>query len=397
VKRSEWSDKQLEELLRQMPKIQDLRNPHDIYQNIPIKKRKQLTWLIPGIAAATALLIFFILVPKLINGTSNSFDKASEAKSSSKDKMDLSVSHKESTISMKKQDNHKKNKLLSDAAKPEFFQTEQLKTAVYEDEVGNGTVLTYWIPDQQAQILIPISTIANDAKDKDWLTLFNEKMQSLTEKDWGLSDFYPVNATLKLDNHDNSIIIDVPTNHQYGQGSANETSFLNVMKKNVTTNSKIRKMKFATDGLPGINFGNYGEVKEMNLEVEQGHAYFFYYPNSSGIPFLVPSIVTYKDIKAAIEAMGSDYPDTELKASLPFRQFNYALIKEKTLFLSINPHSNLKNDKNTLHSFEALLLTAKEFGVEKVMIENTPLPYLGSFDLTKEINVPLAPNLCFIQ
>jgi hypothetical protein len=95
--------------------------------------------------------------------------------------------------------------------------------------------------------------------------------------------------------------------------------------------------------------------------------------------------------------MRSDDPETNLKASMASLQFNNAMIKDNTLFLSINTNSKLINDSNNLHSFEAVLLTAKEFGVEKVVVENAPLQSLGPFDLTKEINVPLAPNLRLIQ
>ncbi|MDV2888166.1 hypothetical protein RYX45_23670, partial [Alkalihalophilus pseudofirmus] len=54
-----------------------------------------------------------------------------------------------------------------------------LKSAVYEDEVANGKVITYWIPDDQAQNLIPISTIVQDPENKSWLDIFNEKMTEL--------------------------------------------------------------------------------------------------------------------------------------------------------------------------------------------------------------------------
>ena len=38
MRKSEWSDKQLEDLLRQMPKIKDNRQPHEIYQSLSVKK-----------------------------------------------------------------------------------------------------------------------------------------------------------------------------------------------------------------------------------------------------------------------------------------------------------------------------------------------------------------------
>lgn len=40
MKKSGWSDHELEALLRRMPKILDYRDPHDIYQNIYLRKRK---------------------------------------------------------------------------------------------------------------------------------------------------------------------------------------------------------------------------------------------------------------------------------------------------------------------------------------------------------------------
>ena len=50
--------------------------------------------------------------------------------------------------------------------------TESNKTALYDDEIGNGTVMTYWIPDSQAQILVPVSTVVNSDTSKDWLDNF---------------------------------------------------------------------------------------------------------------------------------------------------------------------------------------------------------------------------------
>lgn len=41
MKESKWSDEQLQELLSQLPKIKDDRDPRDIYQAIEIKMGKQ--------------------------------------------------------------------------------------------------------------------------------------------------------------------------------------------------------------------------------------------------------------------------------------------------------------------------------------------------------------------
>lgn len=396
MKRSEWSDKQLEELLRQMPKIKDHRDPRDIYQNLSIKKRKTITWILPSIAAAAALLLFFILVPQLMDGTQYSLDKASEEKSSSKQDMKTAEINKDSAIAWKKGEATSKQKAFSGSTKTELMSVDNIKTAIYDDEVGNGTVLTYWIPDPQGQILIPVSTVVNDTGDKSWLTLFNEKMAGLKEKEWGLSDFYPVNATLKP--NDNSVIVDVPSNHSYKDGSTTETNFINILKHDLSSNSNIKKIKFTTNGQPGIEFGNFGLVKEIDIAPQKNHAFFFYYPEGSDLPFLTPSVVTYKDVKTAIEGMKDDQKELGLKSPLlPTIQINDVSTSDNALYITLDGNSRLHDDQQSLCWFEALLLTAKEFGLEKVVVKGAPLTHLGPFDLTKEIRVPLAPNMRNIQ
>lgn len=397
MKKSEWSDSELEKILRQLPKIQDHRDPRDIYQNISLKKRKRKSWLLPGMAAAAALLLFIILVPKLLDGTNFSSDIAKEEKSSiSNNKMNLS--DKESTIAMNNDDASSKKQVYLGAEQAEQIKTESMKTAIYEDEIGNGTVFTYWVPDPQAQILIPISTIVNDTQEQTWPSLYMKTMANLKEEEWGLSNYYPLNLTMTLDENNGNVLVDVPSNHKYGQGATNEINFLNVLKKDISSNSKIKKVKFSTNGKPGIQLGNYGPLEEIDIVPENKHAILFYYPEDSDIPFLTPSVETFSNLNSAFEAMKIDKPQLGLKSSLlPLLPLTDISVMDKTLFLSFKGNSNLKDDQKTISSFEALLLTAKEFGLEKVVVKDSALPNIGPFDLSKENNVPVAPNLRKIQ
>ncbi|MEH7501126.1 negative regulator of sigma-X activity [Neobacillus drentensis] len=391
MKKSEWSDKQLEELLRQMPKIQDDRNPRDIYQNLSIRKNKTKQWLLPGLATVAALLIFFILVPKLMVGTQYSEDKVSQEKSSTG--QDMQKADQNSKPALKKEDNSSKARIFSSAEK-----IETLKTSIYDEEVGKGKVLTYWIPDPQAQILVPVSTVVKNTNDKTWLELFTENMVNLKEQEWGLSEYYPLNATLKLDEQNKAVLVDVPVNHQYGQGSATETNFINVLQKDISSNSNLKRIKFSTNGEPGIELGNYGPQEELKIQQQKNHAFFFYYSEGNEIPYLVPSIETYKDVKTALEAMKKDQPSLGLKSSLlPALPINEVSINEKTLIVTIKEDTSLQDDQSTINAYESLLLTAKEFGLEKVIVTNSPLKNIGPFDLSKENKVPRAPNLRTIQ
>jgi hypothetical protein len=383
VKKSEWSDKQLEELLRQMPKIEDHRNPRDIYQNLSIKKRKKSAWLIPGFAATAALLLFFILIPRFLEGT-QSFDSAKQEESSSQEK--ISIADDKSSILNKEEDD-----LSGSEAK--MMMTEMNKTAIYDDEVENGKVITYWIPDSQAQILVPVSIVVPPDDNKNWLTIFTESMGLLKEEEWGLTDYYPLNATFELDEINNTVIVDVPSDHKYGDGSAGEMTFLDILQKTIASNSQINNIILRTNGQPGIEFGNYGEMDKLDVNREGKHGYFFYTPDGLETTYLVPSTNTFQDINAAFEAMKTDQAEGSLASSIgPSFQIKEFSIQDNKLIINMDGSTLMENTPATVYSFEAILLTAKDFGIETIMVVNAPIKLLGPFDLSKEVKVPLAPN-----
>ncbi|OLS40199.1 GerMN domain-containing protein [Bacillus sp. MRMR6] len=392
MRKSEWSDKQLEDLLRQMPKIQDQRHPREIYQNLSVKKRKRPIWLLPGIATAAAALLFLILIPKLMVGTEYSLDRAQEEKSSSAENSRMTEDNANS-IMMEKQDDASLEEELTHS------QLEQAalgggKTLLFEEEIGNGRVITYWIPDSQVQNLVPISTVVTHEEGANWLTVFTETMEKLTEEEWGLSEFYPLNATLTIDAKDNSLMVDVPKDHKYGQGSAMETNFISSLVRNIASNSDISKIKFFTNGQPGIELGNYGILNELPVNPDENRAYFRFTPEGEQLPMLVPSSDSYKDINAALNAMmKGPSPETGLSSSLvPSIQIQNASIAGTQLVITLSDGSNLENNIDTMYSVEAILLTAKDFGLKTVLFVNAPIEYLGPYQLTAEIKVPLAAN-----
>ncbi|MED3624890.1 hypothetical protein [Neobacillus thermocopriae] len=394
MKKSEWSDKELIEILKEMPKVKDYRDPRDIYQNLSPKKRRTFLWLLPGIASVAALFLLFLIASNIIDNNQHSLEKLKEDTTSSRELA------RENQGTGNGINNAGILKDQSETPKTKVTKETSFQTAVYGDNnLQDGKVLIFWIPDGvQDQNLIPVATIVNTEKNKNWLSLFNENMARLKEKEWGLSDYYPLNASLRLDKSERKVIVDVPDDHTYGQGSKQETLFINMLKRNISSNSEVKQIKFTTNGKSGIELGNYGVVEEIDIKDEKKHAYFFYYPEGSNIPFLVPSPSVYKDINTAFDAMTGDIEEYRLERSLvPSFAINHVSIVDKKLLLTLNDNTKLKDDQMTVWSLEAVLLTAKEFGFEQVLVTNPPISNIGSFDLTREINVPLAPNLREIQ
>ena len=153
MKKSEWSDRQLEEILRQMPRINDCRHPYDIYQNLSIKIKRKRAWVLPGIAMVASLLLLFILVPNTKYFSNRSADIAKSTQSST------ATQHFSANVELNKQDSGMGTLQKQEQPKLLLKQAEGLKSAVYKNEIGKGKVLTYWIPDQQGQLLVPVSTI----------------------------------------------------------------------------------------------------------------------------------------------------------------------------------------------------------------------------------------------
>ncbi|MDQ0219028.1 hypothetical protein ELQ35_09885 [Peribacillus cavernae] len=86
MKRSQWNENDIEELLKNLPNIKDRRHPKDIYQNIEsrIHRKRSNNW-IPLIAAMAALFVLAVLATSIMLGSNNS---ASEDRAIEKTEME---------------------------------------------------------------------------------------------------------------------------------------------------------------------------------------------------------------------------------------------------------------------------------------------------------------------
>lgn len=90
MKKSEWSDEQLEHMLSKMPTIKDNRSPQKIYQHISQRKNKnkKKVWLVPTIASAAAALLLFILAPSFLNTNHSGYESAEMSRENTNMAMD---------------------------------------------------------------------------------------------------------------------------------------------------------------------------------------------------------------------------------------------------------------------------------------------------------------------
>jgi len=413
VKKSQLSDKQLEQILGQMPKIKDHRDPRDIYQNIAhrVEKRRMPAWVIPSAAMAAVLFLAFILSPGLMDWN-QSADKSIDSKSSSESNMamDMDTATKESAakktadqaeqnikIDTSTEDENTGNEFTAKVAENPYAGL----NALYKEElVGQESeVLTYAIPDQNGQILVPITTTIPKEEGKPWIDSFTETMPKLKEEEWGLSEFYPVDATFNYNETSKTLNMDVKADHPFKDGSISSTLLLDAMSQNLS-GMGIDKLTLTTEQKPGMDLGNLGVLEESPITpaANEMRAYMFYQRDDNTQPFLVPTKEQFDTIMLAFEQMRGNIEKLKLTASLP-KDFSTAKIEpeEDSTELKIILDNKMALDNEFLPNLEAILMTAKEFGYQSVKFENAGTDQIGPFKLNDPIPVPVAPNKKVIE
>lgn len=407
MKKSEWTDEQLEEILRQLPKIRDEREPGEIYHNISLKlnKRKQRMWVMPSVATAGAFILFFILVPNLFDwqGTkehsmeiadksSTASEMAIEKKSSDgSQKKSIALDDNQPSTKMAENEEHQKIGLAS------IENIDDQATAVYEEDLAGNEVLTYAVPDPNVEFVVPVSLVVPKEENKTKFDLFKENMDSLRENDWGLDDYFPLKAEMRFDEENKILTVDVPAKHPYSLSTTTEWLLKQVLNYTMSTLDS-KKVRLSTEGNEGIEFSHMGSYSEFVYnEQSRDDAYYFYFPNQSETkPFIVPFKFTDKQstIEEAFAAMRNSQKGQRLVASIPDTlQFETEEASDGgKLIIRFAKDSLLNNDEATLHTVEAILLTAKEFDYDSVIMENANIERIGRFDLSHEIKVPVAPN-----
>ncbi|MBY0122548.1 hypothetical protein [Bacillus sp. S/N-304-OC-R1] len=407
MKRSEWTDDQIEELLGQMPRITDNRDPREIYHNISLKlnKRKQRMWVMPSVATAGAFILFFILVPNLFDwngGKENSMELANNSSTASEmaiEKRSFDEAEHQNTSLIDERQPSTKMAEIDKNQKMGITSIENVdqSTAVYEEDLAGNEVLTYAIPDDTVQFIVPVSIIVPKEDNKTKFDLFKENMESLREQEWGLNDYFPLKANLDFEEENKILTVDVQADHPYSISSNSEWLLNQVLNYTMST-LDIKKVRLTTDGNNGIDFSHMGQINEFVYSDQPGDdAYYFYFPNKSeSKPFIVPFKFSDKQstIAEAFAVMRNSQKGERLVASIPSTiQFDIEdNPDENKLVIRFANDTILNNDESTLHTLEAILLTAKEFNYDVVKLENVNIDRIGRFDLTHEIKVPVAPN-----
>ncbi|RAK22206.1 sporulation and spore germination protein [Anoxybacillus vitaminiphilus] len=372
MRRFEWNEKQMEQLLQQMPHIADERSKEAVYEHLSAKlqKKRIKAWGIPSMASAAALFLFIVLGSSFI-ARHEVEEKAGENAEKRAIVMEMPASEQE-------------EKAVSE------------QSAVIPSRVVSSTswqeqnVVVFGIPDLHAQHVIPVSILVDKDK-KSYSEQFEQAKTVLKEAEWGLSESLLDPLTIVQSNENGRLTVRIPGDHSvFRSGTAGEVMFLDSIEETFRWKG-IKEVVFSTDGKKGIQLSHTGRLDSLTVD-QTKRGYFLYQLDAAHPVFLTPTTESFADIQSALDKM-DDPADSLLQPAIPKNvKIEAVRVNGDEVTVQFSNTSQLENIPEVLWMLEAILLTAKEFGFKSVMFTGGNVKQIGPYTFNIKIGVPLAPN-----
>ncbi|MCA1063232.1 GerMN domain-containing protein [Rossellomorea sp. AcN35-11] len=400
MKKSEWKDRDIEELVRKLPQISDDRTPQSIYANIERQNKKRLisfNRVIPTVAALAVMFILVMLAPSVLNQFNEESMEKSEMNS-------LESSDKTTGNTAQESEHHPKlgNSEMKESSVQE--ETSQFSMAVeeregnpvaadklslYKEDLEGNDFYSYGLISPEA-IPVPISVVDEQGEEADgWLVRQEELAGKLPEGSWGMEEYHPLKGNFEMG--DNRILFTLDEGHPYSGSSAVEYAFYHSLLYSFQYKDVNEIVLQEHDGsVP--QFSSTGEFPRIELNENVHTAYYLYSPNGKE-RFLVPDNINRGNIKKSIQAMKN--PDRNVFQSVIPKNINIS-VSDSDDDLTINFLNELDiealHHDRALEMIEGLLLTSKSSGYEKVKFENIKQQKWNGFDFQEPIETPIGPN-----
>ncbi|MBM7694739.1 hypothetical protein JOC77_004216 [Peribacillus deserti] len=422
MKKYKMSELEIQEALKQFPKITDSRGKEEIFRKVSrtsIKRKGKNRWM-PAAASLAAIILFSILTSSFIFSDQSANEKGSSRQEQASDVRqsdtsggsgkkaaedpDTQVPNKNLGNTDEKEDEAEEEKPVEEDKTDDHSETVPdkkenivLKAATLSSSLvlpadsEEHSYITLAVPDSQLQYIIPITYETEKADKQELLDVLLDKMKTINEEELGLMDYYPLNLGISMGKEEGSINIDFTDKSELN--NLYEFGLLMALE-NTFRYQGYNKITFSTAGKPGIELPDTGPITERVLEQTPKRAFLIYQAEESKPKFLVPNITASSNTVAeAIKEMQNFEPVNSASPSIPADiKIEKVTNENGRLTISLSKDTPFKDDESSLLAIEAILLTAKDFGLTAVLFENAGLSAIGPYDLTKELEIPLAPN-----
>ncbi|MTH52215.1 hypothetical protein GKZ89_02265 [Bacillus mangrovi] len=414
MKKSGFNDKQIEEMLYNLPEIKDKRSPQEIFRKIPAERRRRAKriWFGPVLASAAALFLLFLMFPfqadksaPLAGGGSGSGGAKEESSVSSEQDSSREADTEqtepgperkeaEGAPEGKAEDKAEDKAVPDQPASPERKTEQQEPPAPPEVNVSflaadteqeKNRSLTVAYMDQSVNYTIPVTLISGSEPLK--ADQYNELIASFDESKLGLVSFLQ-DTDIRASENKEAIEIHIDEGRTISTSS--EAMFAEIVKESFGGKG-YSKADLFTGEKPEIDLGPLGSARSLDLQASNKKAIYKYAAEGSSAPLFAESNESYETFKEAYSNMTKDKNET-MKTVMAEQAAVSSIDEQQSELILTFTENELGNNEQTIFMLEALLLTAKEFNYESVSFKGLNLEKVGTMDVTKPVKVPYGAN-----
>lgn len=431
-----YSEENLQNLLKNMPKVEDQQTSDELYEKISSRMNAEETpktpfykqpWLVTSVSAAAVLIFAIITFSWLMDGTYNTADQNSESANdhtnmerkieehkgnadgsaqegeagtfSEGESSDEASEEGQPGISSVPENNSSEDRLPDSSDNAEGGANDN---SITKQEIGGQMFIdesyvffdrphdkfaTIALTGVNSSSLIPVTIIAPP----NWGSVdevYNSISRSVHAKDWGVQEYAFKDVTFHLEKDQNTVTANFPEGYQLPQGELEEQNFINALKEMFRPH-EIKTINVQRNGERGLTFENMGELEEITIEPLNGRAYLMYKNGEQQPGFLSPVTLEEQTIETAFKVMqegvSTDYLIPVIPEGVSFTSIEK---QDNRLELTFNNGADLGGDP--IKVIESILVTAKSFGFTEVKFHNAPKQKYGygNYQMDKTIPVP---------
>ena len=397
MKDEKWSEQELEELLSQAPKIHDNRSKEDVFARLQeagafeeeeiqvqqVVKKKYNRIFSYGLAVALTLLSFTGIY--YLTSNSSEHDTASTSMDTANEE---SLEMKEESLNVTEESADTNSAMLRN------FSMEDIRTAVYPEQLENGTAFSIGLAGNDAEsvpvtIVIPHDKLVEDfgTDSPSQVDMYNKYAALLDEQAAGFNDYHPVKGTIA--EQGNTVIHTLPPNHGYDIASATMATYIGML---VDTFSKsYEKVAMLNEQGSAITFSEVGEPSEPLLLKERKRYSYFIDEQENGI-YLSPNFRQQFDaVTEALQYMKIEENDVYETAILSNVDYNVLDGEVVTIRFTEPLDLEIVDPQQAMYIIEAMLLTAAGFD-KQVHFENIVQTEWQGFNFTQPLPIPIGAN-----
>lgn len=400
-------DRELDELLKKMPKFTDKRSKEEIYQQLKSKietqekfeqrKRIQVSmnkWL-PFIISVASVLLLTVLVSSYINNNESSTADTVEESTTADDQMRTLEVPEESSMDAKEEESVGMT-TMSEKLAPnvELAPFDRTFTSVYEQDLGDGTVFHFSLLENALTvpitIVIPQEKIEADFPNMEpsSLELYNQYALEIDETSLGFQEYHPYKgyfiAEGKILKHY------LPADHGYDSAPGTAVPYISSINEVFTDFDSFLRVN--EDGSP-IEWDQVGTIEEpLVLTVTEQKVNYFAYRAFNQVTYLTPNFnKTFNTLLEALQGMKN--PENEIYTSVIPNDVTYSVKEDKGLVVHFDEPLDLEslNASEASRLIEAFSLTAASFN-QTIRLENIVQEKWNEVDFSSPLPVPVGPN-----